>query len=72
MIDEDFKVYLIEANTNPCLEISSTLLARVIPNLIDNVLRIAIDPILPPPDFSKWSGGKKDSIIDNSIESNKF
>ena len=39
MIDEDFKVYLIEVNTNPCLEISSTLLARLIPNMIDNVLR---------------------------------
>jgi D-alanine-D-alanine ligase-like ATP-grasp enzyme len=27
MIDENFKVYLIEANTNPCLEISCPLLA---------------------------------------------
>ena len=25
MIDEDFKVYLIEVNTNPCMEITSTL-----------------------------------------------
>jgi tubulin polyglutamylase TTLL1 len=39
MLDEDFKVYLIEVNTNPCLEISSTLLARLIPNMIENVLR---------------------------------
>ena len=39
MIDEDFKVYLIEINTNPCLEISSTILARIIPNMIDNVLK---------------------------------
>ena len=39
MIDEDFKVYLIEINTNPCLEIASTLLARLIPNMIENVLR---------------------------------
>ena len=39
MIDEDFKVYLIEVNTNPCLEISSTLLARLIPNMIENALR---------------------------------
>jgi tubulin monoglycylase TTLL3/8 len=27
MIDEQFKVYLIEANTNPCLEVSCPLLA---------------------------------------------
>ena len=39
MIDEDFKVYLIEVNTNPCLELSSTLLARLIPNMIDDVLK---------------------------------
>ena len=40
MIDEDFKVYLIEINTNPCLEIASTLLARLIPNMIENVLKL--------------------------------
>jgi hypothetical protein len=39
MIDEDFKVYLIEANTNPCFEISSTLLARIIPNMLDSALK---------------------------------
>ena len=40
MIDEDFKVYLIEANTNPCFELSSNLLARIIPNMIENVIRL--------------------------------
>ena len=39
MIDEDFKTYLIEVNTNPCLEITSTLLARLIPYMIENMLR---------------------------------
>ena len=39
MIDDDFKIYLIEFNTNPCFEISSTLLARIIPNMIENALR---------------------------------
>jgi K+-sensing histidine kinase KdpD len=39
MIDEDFKVYLIEVNTNPCLELASTLLARLIPNMIENAIR---------------------------------
>ena len=59
MIDDEFKIYLIEVNTNPCFEISSTLLARIIPNMIENVIRlykiiirIAIDPIFPPPDFN--------------------
>ena len=42
MIDEDFKVFLIEVNTNPCLELSSTLLSRVIPNMIENVFKFFV------------------------------
>ncbi len=45
MIDEQFKVYLIEANTNPSLEICSPLLARIVPEILDNSFRIAIDPV---------------------------
>ncbi len=56
MIDEHCKPWLIEVNTNPCLEISSPLLARMIPAMIENSLksapsffRIAVDPLFPPP-----------------------
>jgi tubulin monoglycylase TTLL3/8 len=49
MIDEQFKVYMIEANTNPCLEICCPLLARIIPELLDNSFRIAVDPLYQPP-----------------------
>ncbi len=45
MIDENFRVYLIEANTNPCLEISCPLLARIIPEVVDNTFTIALDPL---------------------------
>lgn len=45
MIDENFKVYLIECNTNPNLEICCPLLARIMPELLDNSFRIAIDPL---------------------------
>ena len=48
MIDENFKVYLIECNTNPSLEICCPLLARIIPELLDNSFRLAIDPIYQP------------------------
>lgn len=51
MIDENFKVFLIEANTNPCLEICSPLLARIIPELLDNSFRVAIDPLYQPSQF---------------------
>jgi hypothetical protein len=49
MIDAEFKPWLIEINTNPCLELSSPLLAKLIPAMVDNSLRICIDPIYPPP-----------------------
>ena len=52
MIDEDFTVYLIEANTNPCLETNSSILSRIIPVMLDSSFRIAVDPILPPPDLN--------------------
>lgn len=53
MIDEDFGVYLIEANTNPCIEVNGCpVLARIIPNMLDNAFRIAVDPLIPPPDLN--------------------
>jgi tubulin monoglycylase TTLL3/8 len=39
MIDDNFKVWLIEVNTNPCLALSCPLLSRIIPPLVENVLR---------------------------------
>ena len=52
MIDEDFAVYLIEVNTNPCLETNSAILSRIIPVLLDASFRIAVDPVLPPPELN--------------------
>lgn len=49
MIDENFKVYLIECNTNPSLEICCPLLARIMPELLDNSFKIAVDPLFQPP-----------------------
>ena len=50
MLDEDFKVYLIEVNTNPALNFSdSPLLARLIPTLLDNTFQLVVDPLFPPP-----------------------
>lgn len=45
MIDEDFRIYLIEVNTNPCLETSCPLLARIISEMLENSFKIAFDPI---------------------------
>lgn len=50
MVDENFKPWLIEVNTNPCLELSSSVLERLIPYVVENVLRIGLDSQFPPPD----------------------
>lgn len=52
MIDEDFKLSLIEVNTNPCLETESPLLGRIIPELIENTFKIVLDPLYPSPDLN--------------------
>lgn len=49
MIDNQYKTYLIEINTNPCLETGCPTLDRVIPNMVENAFRIGLDPIFPPP-----------------------
>jgi len=57
MIDEDFKVWLIEVNTNPCLELSSSHLAWLIPNVVECALKIGLDPVFPPPEWNNsWKG----------------
>lgn len=49
LIDADLKPWLLEVNTNPCLELASSHLARIIPNMIENTLRIVIDPLFQEP-----------------------
>lgn len=39
MIDEQMRPWLIEINTNPCLEMSCPLLARLIPTIIEQTFR---------------------------------
>jgi hypothetical protein len=68
MIDADFRVYLIESNTNPCLELSCPLLARIIPAMLDNAFRLAVDPLFPPPDFNM----AKKNILHDILPINKF
>lgn len=49
MIDSNFHPWLIEINTNPCLELSCPVLVDIIPDMIENSLKIGVDSILPPP-----------------------
>ena len=43
MLDEDFNVWLIEINTNPCIEESSGILKIYIPRMIEDMLKLTVD-----------------------------
>jgi len=45
ILDSNFNLYLIEINTNPGLEESSPLIAKLVPRMIDDALRLTIDDV---------------------------
>jgi len=53
MLADQYSVYLIEANTNPCLETTCPILQKVITDVVDSGLRLSLDPLFPPPSMSK-------------------
>jgi hypothetical protein len=59
MIDANLSVWLIEWNTNPCLELSAPLLTQIIPKMIENVFRIAIDPYYSPNNSNNFGCSNK-------------
>lgn len=71
LIDSSFKPWLIEFNTNPCLEVNCSLLARLIPNMLNNVMNLTADILFPAPRKKKakdegWSqeGFKFELLMD--------
>lgn len=48
MIDKNNKPWLIEVNTNPCLEESSALLKQLVPRMLDDAFQLTLDVIYPP------------------------
>ena len=48
MIDYLLKPWLIEVNTNPCLEESSKLLKQLVPRMLDDAFKLTLDVVFPP------------------------
>lgn len=46
MLDADLNLFLIEVNTNPCLDTPCMLLQRMVPQVLDQTLKLAVDPFL--------------------------
>ena len=43
ILDQDFNTWLIEVNTNPCLEESSQMLKSYLPRMIEDMLKLTVD-----------------------------
>lgn len=49
LIDQDFTVWLLEVNTNPCIEESSQVLKILLPRMLDDMFKLTIDRAFPNP-----------------------
>jgi hypothetical protein len=63
MLDCNLIPWLIEVNTNPCLELASNYLSVLIRAMVENALKVAVDPIFPP--GNKWT---QDQCTENKFE----
>merc|ERR1712007_153623 len=43
MIDASYRVWMIECNANPCLDLCSAYLSHVIPTMLDQAFRLTVD-----------------------------
>jgi len=48
MVDASFRVWLIEVNSNPCLELCNSYLSYLIPKMLDEALQVTLDRVFPP------------------------
>ena len=68
ILDCDFNVWLIEVNTNPCLEESSQILKTLIPRMIEDMLRLTVDLSFPR---LKMKNIKKNEHKDGNLETER-
>ena len=45
ILDCDMNVFLIECNTNPCIEESSSILKKLLPRMLDDMFKLTIDQV---------------------------
>lgn len=48
LIDEDFRVWLLEVNTNPYLGIPNEYIGKILPDMLDDMLALTVDLVFEP------------------------
>lgn len=75
MMDANYRVWLIECNANPCLDLCSAYLSHVIPNMLEHAMRLTVDRFAsgnalpqssPDMNYGGEAGTKWDLIFDSS------
>ena len=59
ILDEDFNQWLIEVNTNPCLEESSGILKMLLPRMIEDMFKLTVDMVFPKNSIRKRRDGAR-------------
>lgn len=49
MVDENFKVWLLECNSGPSMTESNQFLKQFLPRVIDDLFKLTVDRVFPPP-----------------------
>ena len=52
ILDEDFRVWLLEVNNNPYLGSPNAFIKGLLPQMVDEMMEIIIDPLFPPVNYS--------------------
>jgi len=48
LLDEDFRTWLIEVNYNPFLGMPNDYMKTLVPRMMNDMLKIVLDPVLKP------------------------
>lgn len=56
------QVWLIEVNSNPCLELSSPYLSRIVPCLLEHTMQLTVDVSFPPQAPARSGGGTRSGM----------
>ena len=56
LVDEDFRVWLIEINTNPFLGTPNKDMVKLVPEMVNDMCKIVLDPVFRPKNEPEYSG----------------
>jgi hypothetical protein len=48
IVDSEYQTWLLEVNSNPCLELSSPWLEKLIPRMVNDAMKLTIDNVFLP------------------------